>query len=275
MLTRHSAAFAACAIVTATNANTITDDFENAAPGQLPGGVWKDVIDRVAGANTPAPTATTIETIDAHGNQTLAVQTIPAVGTSQGIYAEINAAPKHAMTVDVRIDQFSNAPTVTRWPIAVGYTYDATNADINEDPHAVIYPYHDGRWYLFIKPTTGDGNGINLLIPTPLLELDRWYTVSLDADVSAGTFDAAILDAVTGETIGSRSTTVQNWDPAQNQYDAIAFYDGEVGATTGTPGRATIDNVNYIPSPGTAAVLVLPACSAMRRCRPRMNRPIC
>ena len=254
MLARTTALVLVSALgATALSLQEIADGFEEAAPGALPGSPWKDVVERVAGASVPTPTARVIETEDAHGRPTRAIRIHDAIGTSQGLYADIPAGRGGTLSVDVRIEQFCDAQGPKRWPIAVGFTCDATDADLNSDPHVVVYPYHDRRWYLFVRPR--DTSQVRIVpIEAPPLELDRWYTVLIEGDFETGAFRAEIADAREGEPLGSVRFEAPDWDTDANRFDAIAFYDGEYGTTGGTKGgSASFDNVSYAPVEAKAA----------------------
>lgn len=249
-----AAAVLALPLTAAAGPPTLVDDFEDDAVGTLPGAPWRDVAELVADGTLAPPTAVVVTTSGPGGFATRAVRTIDHVGTSQGIHAPIAPGDRHALSVAVRIDDFGDAVGPTVWPLAAGFTFDASANDLNADPHAVIYAYRDRRWYLFVKPRVGSAPGVNAVIPAPLLDVGGWYRLELDADTSTGTFTGRVRDAVTGALLGARTVEVPDWDPEQNVYDAIAFYDGEYDVAGGRHGGvATIDDVAYVGPPRPCA----------------------
>lgn len=255
------AAFSAAAIVAVASGGTIRDDFESYDPGSFPGGSWQDIFGRVVANPTPGPTMSVIDTIDAHGNATRAIQSSQVSGTN-GVFASIASSRTHSMSVDMRID---STPRANSWPMAVGFTQQTVpGADINVQSQAVVYAWSNRHFFLFVSQELG-GPAANLVLPGFQFSENSWYTVSLTADTETGSFQARILDAVTGEVLTSRDYTASVWDPSKANYDSLSMFDGEpVGSVNGV--QATLDNVNYVPAP-SAGCLMLTAMTLWARRR--------
>lgn len=244
-------------------AGIVSDSFESYTSGSFPTEPWHDIRSCAADNPTPAPTMSIIETTDAHGKTTQALQSNATNGTN-GAFFDIDHARTHTVTADLRIDRLA-APN-QGWPMGVGFanSIDNGNDDVNGNPHAVIYAWTDRRFRLFIR--TGDGApGRDFVITGPRFDLDTWYTLSLQVDTATGAFEARVLDAVSGETLSTRSVTSPQWDQELGMYDAAAFFDGETPGSTF--GQATLDNVSYVPAPWAAYALLFSGALACRRRR--------
>ncbi|MFT5423955.1 MAG: hypothetical protein ACI89L_001747 [Phycisphaerales bacterium] len=244
-----------------------TDDFEGYDTGQLPGSPWVDVNTRIDNPTVASPSARVVNTTGPDGEPTRAVRTAREFGTSSGILREINPAESHSLTMDVRIDRFTDAPGIN-WPGGIGFLQDLGAEDLNQDPQAILYAYSDQRWHLFIKNGGANGTGIDLLLnATPTIQLAKWYTLQVDANTETGAFSATVYDATTNQRLGGVNHTFADWDPAVGQFDAIAAFDGDANGGGNFPGRSTFDNVKYIPAPGPASLFLLSglALGARRR----------
>jgi|GEM_PF-2379664 len=217
------------------------DDFESYAVGPVPVGQWNDVFDRVGDPTVPAPTANLIETIGPDGEPTQAIQTVAALRSASGIYREVSPADFQSVSVDVRIDQFAGPGQ--GWPIGVGFSGAGENPDINGNPQALIYAWTTRVWNLFITRGAG-GLVADTTIVMPPVEVDKWYTLTLEMYTDRGMFSATVADAATGVVLGEASHQVTNMDASLRMLDAIAFFDGEVPGAT-TFGQATLDSVVY------------------------------
>ena len=87
-----SCALSLSVLVSGANAQSVRESFESYPAGGLPGGGWLDASERVEGHEI-LPTAFVIDTVDAHGQPTRAVQTRNVFGNSQGILLPIEEAP--------------------------------------------------------------------------------------------------------------------------------------------------------------------------------------
>ncbi len=231
---------------TGADAPGLSEDFEDSTPGQLPNAPWLDVVTRIDRPTVPSPTALVVETTDVDGQPTQAVQLLDAIGTSQGILAEFDPSSGHRVTARVRIDQFSDAPGGP-WPIAVGVLQSGPEDDFNLNPHAVIYAFGDGNWYLFVSSGAGGPGALNAVITAPPIVEGTWYALTLEIDAIRGNFRAVVSDPSTGRILGETTSSVAQWDPDFGQYDAVAVFDGEYG-TMGTQGGTTVvDDLTYEP----------------------------
>ncbi len=249
---RTSASLALCLFTGHALAGvSISDDFESYPAGSFPGGQWQDIEGRVVDNPTAGPTMRVIDTIDAFGNATRAIQSGRASGTN-GVFASIGSSRFHHMSVDMRID---STPQSGSWPMAVGFTQQtAPGQDINRQSQAVVYAWQTRRFFLFVSQEFG-GPAANLLLPGFAFTEDTWYTVSLSVDTELGSFSASIRDAATGDVLTSRDYTAPVWDPSLGDYDSLSFFDGEpVGSAGGV--QATLDNVSYVPTPSAACMML-------------------
>jgi len=244
MNTSRFACVIGSAIVASTlHAQSITDDFEAHPVGSFPVENWHDIADRTVGSPAQSPSMAVIETTDAHGNPTIAVQTNQEPGTN-GLYQEVSSdASFHHLSMNVRVDSMHSANA--GWPAGMGYSRYSGEGDVNANPHAVIYVWTGRVWNLFIAP--GDGRpAVDLRVNGPQLVVGRWYTLTLDVDVQTGLFEAKVLDAITGDLLNSVSHTYAQWNPAVDSFNSITVFDGgDVNSTL--QGQSTIDNVEYAP----------------------------
>lgn len=236
----------ACLAPAAHATDSLVTDFETDAPGALPGTPWRDVVELVGKPNVPSPTAVVIDTLDPWGEPTRAVQTVESVGTSQGIWFPADLGPNPDLRVRVRIDQFGSADQVT-WPMAVGFTANVSEGDLNNEPQAVVYAYNDARWYIFILPG-GGLPAVNGMFQAPPIELGQWYRIRLQADLATGAFTVRIRNAQNNAFLGGGTVTVPGWDPQLSPYDGVAFFDGDY-ESTGPGSMATIDDIIFNPPP--------------------------
>lgn len=222
----------------------IGEGFEEVLVGELPGDPWLDVATRIAAPTVPSPTAMVVETEGAAGGTTRALQLSDAIGTSQGILTGIETSSRHRLAATVRVDQLTDATDGYAWPIAVALLQQDDADDLNDDPHVAVVA-EAGGWHLRI--VDGAGAVRDSVVPTPAIELGRWYRVTLEVDVEGGEFRATISDPG-GGLLGEHAVLPIGWDEADGQYDAIGFFDGEYGVVGGTQGgRATVDDIEYEP----------------------------
>lgn len=262
------AAIAVGAIVAGTASGQFVDDFESYAVGGSPGGVWVDASTRIDAPTVPAPSATIIETTDAFGNATRALQTVDAIGTSSGSLAQIDASLGGTMSMNLRIDQFTDVTRGATWSAAVGFLQDTGVADFNTGPQAVVYAgVGTPTFRVFVN---NNGRFTDFAISGALVELDTWFNIELSIDSELGTVGARVVDIATGDVTGETTRAIAGWSSADARYDALAFFDGEYQTVGGTQGGlATIDGVSFvaIPTPGAFAVLALGVSVAVRRRR--------
>jgi len=205
------------------------ESFEDVLVGGQPGAPWLDIAERIDDPTVPSPTATVIDTIGADGEPTQALQLQDAIGTSQGIFAEIDPAAHHRVTANIRVDQYTDAVDGVSWPIALGLAQSGTGGDPSDDPHALVSVHADGSWHLRILNGRAGDPELDMTLLFPEVELDRWYEVSLEAETATGSFRVELSDPATGELLGEQVALAPVWDVGYAAYDAIAFFDGEYG----------------------------------------------
>ena len=220
----------------------LIDDLESLTPGPLPQGIWEDMSTRVAGHPDPS-TCEVINTTDAFGAPTIAIQTKPILGGSTGFHTAAQFATVHDLTADVRVDTFGDGQA---WPTTVGFTMDDGAPDINGSPQCLIYPWFDGNWYFFLNEPNGD---IYLII-TPPIVVGNWYTLNLRVDTSTGDINLLISDTATSQPLGGGLINID----FDRNYNRLSFFDGELPGTATTSAQATVDNIRY-----TATGVINPA----------------
>lgn len=224
------------------------ESFEDVLVGGQPGAPWLDIVERIDDPSVPSPTAAVIDTIGADGEPTQALQLQDAIGTSQGIFAEIDPAAHHHVTANIRIDQYTDAVDGMSWPIAVGLAQSGVGGDPSDDPHALVSVLTDGSWHLRILNGPSGDPELDMTLLFPEVQLDRWYQVSLEAETATGSFRVELSDPATGELLGEQVALAPVWDGGYATYDAIAFFDGEYGVRGGTQGgQASVDDIEYEP----------------------------
>ncbi len=225
------------------------ESFEDVLVGEQPGAPWLDIVDRIDDPSVPSPTAAVIDTVGADGEPTRALQFQDAIGTSQGIFAEVDPADHHRVTANIRVDQYTDAADGMAWPIAVGLAQSGMGGDPSDDPHALVTVLADGSWHLRILNGRSDAPELDMTLLFPEVELDRWYQVSLEAETATGSFHVELHDPATGDLLGEQVALAPVWDDNYAAYDAIAFFDGEYGVRGGTQGgQATVDDIAYEPT---------------------------
>ncbi len=263
-----SAIVLAAAVVGSTaHAAPFVDHFDSYTPGQMPGGPWADISTSISAPTVPSPTGAIIETTGAYGNPTRAFQITRATGTSQGIISPIDLAADHSLTADIRIDAHPSREVYGNWNAAFGFIQDrGVASDINVNPQGLVYVYQQKWW--FFGATVFGGNSTEVLLSNALIQPGDWYHVSLNADTTSGQFHISIVDAL-GEIQVDQNVAIPNWNPLLGRYNRIAAFDGDYAGASVTSGQFTIDNVNYIPQPAVATIL-LPALLVASRRRPRI-----
>ncbi|MDF1810079.1 MAG: hypothetical protein P1U42_10325 [Phycisphaerales bacterium] len=246
----------------------IFDDFEGYSPGGLPGGVWQDAVNFIDSPTHPGDSISVIQTADAFGNQTNAVQIADHVGTSGGMMAAVNPANIQRFEIDVRLDQQGNG-SAPNWMSATGFFQDTDQTDFNWGPQAVVYASGNGRFRLFVQNNDGRGSGSrDFGMGAGQWSLDTWYRVSLEVDTENGIFDASVTDITSGELLSSTHRTYTGWNSEFGQYDLVSVNDGEYGTSSGTIGNmSSYDNANYVPTPSSIMILGAGALLTNRRRR--------
>ncbi len=99
---------------TGAHAATVSDDFESSPVGYFPSAQWQDAAGpdfsppNNAYPQPPVPSALVVNTTDAFGNPTRAVQIVDGLGSSKGLYAVDGIPALKTFQADVRVLQFSN-----------------------------------------------------------------------------------------------------------------------------------------------------------------------
>lgn len=252
----------------------LPEDFESNMVGSFPVG-WSDVANVDPASTTPKPSAVVVSTTNAFGNPTRALATLPGFAPSQGIYRSIAPSNSYSMSVDVRVDRFSDfdsnadpvacgcppGAVVFDWPMQVGFSQLQGTLDPAKVPTVGLFVGAVSQsWRLF----TGTANTFgepDLGVP---VVLGTWYGLQLDLDALAGTLHSRITDVATGSTLLDTVTSLSQfgaWDPAvDGQFNIESFLGGELSATT-TSGLAVVDNIN-VPIPEPAAVMLLASALA-------------
>ncbi len=246
----------------------IMDDFESYQPGSVPGGVWSDAADYVVNPSNPGPTVSVIDTTDAFGNATRAVQINDGIGTSGGLISNVGHTDTQRFEIDVRLDQRGNG-SAPNWMSAVGFFQDTDQTDFNWSPQAVVYASGNGRFRLFVQNADGRGGASrDFGLSGGVYSLDTWYRVSLEADTINGVFDVTITNLETDTVIADVTRTYTGWNAEFGRYDLVSVNDGEYGTNPGTIGNmSSYDNARYVPTPGVISVLGCAGALASRRRR--------
>lgn len=243
------------------NAGIIHESFEQYETGQQLQDPWHDIFGRVVNHPPSQPSINVISTIDAHGNETQALQTVREGGTN-GFYATIEHSNIHNLSMDVRVDAMPSANT--GWPVGVGYL-GYSDGDVNGNPQAILYAWTGRVWNFFIA--MGDGRpAIDMRMSGPRFQVGAWYTLSVDVNSETGEFHARVYNGVTGALTNSASHTYSDWDPAVDRFNTITMFDGD-NPDAAAHGQTTIDNIQYTPAPSSLAMISVMLSVAMRRHR--------
>jgi len=236
----------------------VTDDFESYGIGGTPAGIWQDASSFIDNPTNPGPTVSVIATTDAMGNATQAVQIQDALGTSGGIIGRVGHSDIQRFETDLRLDQRGNGGN-PNWISAAGFIQETEQSDFNWMPQAFVYATKNSdRFRLFVQNADGRGSANrDFGLGAHSWQLDTWYSIVLEVDTTTGVFDISIIEKESGEVLVERIRTYAGWNTDFGQYDAISVNDGEYGVNLGTVGNmATIDNVNYVPAPGSVVALI-------------------
>ncbi len=237
----------------------VVDNFEGYAVGGAPGGIWHDASSFIDNPTNPGPTVSVINTTNAQGNATQAVQISgDNIGTSGGIMGRVEHTNIQRFETDLRLDRAGNGSS-PNWISAAGFFQETDQTDFNWSPQAVVYSTGNSRRFrLFVQNADGRGSAArDFGLGAHTWEFDTWYRLALEVDTESGVFDVSIINLESGAVLTERTRAYSGWNSAFGQYDLISVNDGEMGTNPGTVGNmATIDNVNYVPAPGSMVALV-------------------
>lgn len=237
----------------------IFDGFESYSVGGQPGGIWEDASAYITNPTSNDPTMSVISTTDAFGNATQAVQiSADNIGTSGGIMGRVGHHSIQRFETDLRLDQAGNGSS-PNWISAAGFVQVTDQSDFNWMPQAFVYANgNSNRFRLYVRNADGQsGASRDFGLGTESWSYNTWYRVVLEVDTTTGVFSTLITDIESGQIISDVSRTYAGWNEDFGQYDVISINDGEYGSNPGTVGNsATIDNLGYIPSPGSFIVLL-------------------
>ena len=269
-------------------AASVIDNFEAYTLGNFPSPTWQDVATVLPELppliNATLPSATVVNTTDAHGNPTQAMQTVNALGVAKGIYTPVPISSNYSLFADIRTVQYANtsadlqnAGPASDWSMQLTFA-QANISNFDNTPQAGIYASSQTQgWRLYLISSNGGPTvDIDLGVSSAL---GIWYSVALDIDATTGTFHSIISDTASGTPLGDQTNVIAGWLPQFAVFDSIAFLAGEVAATapatlgsTTLPNIAQVDNINIsttpVPLPAPLGLLgvALAGVALARRC---------
>lgn len=271
-LTFRLAVVAAIA-VSATAGAQVADDFQSYALGVLPSPTWHDAGLVLPGTRVPSfPSGYVINTLDKHGNPTKAVTTVGDLADSKGIFAFVPVSQVYTLFADVRVDRYSDAAQSPSADWAMQLTFGQNGvSNWASTPQAGIYASSlTGGWRLYVTTNSAFADidlGVSAL-------LGVWYTIQQSLDVNTGQFHSQIWDGATGASLLDQYNTISGWVPADAQFDAFAFFGGDLSANDRIGNIGVIDNVNITavatPEPASMFLMItgiLPVLAIARRRR--------
>ncbi len=252
----RSRAIGVLMLLTTVALGDVSDDFEGYDVGGPALGIWQDAASWIDNPTNPAPTALVVETTDAMGNLTQAVQIQDGIGSSGGIIGRVNSTTVQRFETDLRLDQLGNG-SQPNWAAATGFLQETDQPDFNWMPQAFVYTNASRRFRLFVQNADGQGGqSRDFGLGAFTWSFDTWYRIVLEVDTESGVFGVSITDLETADVLFDQTRTYSGWNREYGQYDAISINDGEYGSNPGTIGNmASIDNVVHVATPGCAADL--------------------
>jgi hypothetical protein len=241
------------------------DNFQGNQIGRFPRG-WQDVALTDPTGAAVSPSAQVINTTDAFGHQTKAVQLLPEIGVDKGIYRAIEPAGHYSIRADVRIDQFSdydpseyvedpNNPgyypcgcplgSDLELPVQVGFSKTMNDGSpLHLWPQMGIYAGSVTKeWKVFVW-TENTFTDHKLGLP---VVLGKWYGIEFDVDAVHATMRSLITDRASGDVLVNVTedlTQFGAWNPIEDgSFDLESLFGGEITAKQ-TPNIAVIDNID-------------------------------
>lgn len=244
------------------------DNFESYTAGTFPSANWLDFRTLIPSPTSQNSSGSVVSLAGPNGATTKAFRTRRAVGTSQGIYARFAPTRFVSISADVRFEAWDNSTNMNGggWPMALGFFNATPGFDPNFAPQTMIVADSTNKtWAIYTQTgqafSTAQFWNLNA---TPVL--NTWYRLSLNLDTVTGQVSAQVRLSATNALITSAAFAIPNWDPASAAYNVGGALDGEYGTNATLGGQAVVDNINLVPAPG-AAVIVLGALCARRRTR--------
>jgi hypothetical protein len=262
-----SIAIALAAGVASASATGIVENFESYPVGSFPAPTWQDVgtVDPTPPIS-PVPSGTVILTTDAFGNPTQAFGTVSALASSAGIFQNVPVSSFYTLHADIRVDQYSNAPEATAADWAMQLTFAQKALNFSVTPQFGLYASSLTQgWRLFLIGADSGRADIDLRVAAPVGE---WFTVGLSLNGLTGAYDATIVDTLTGAVLTDSAGLLPDWTAADNVFDTVAFFKGELSAGDTIGNVGVVDNINVtasVPEPpvwvmltaGMAALMVV------------------
>lgn len=245
-------AIAAFAMVApSARATGIVDNFQSYAVGSFPSPTWQDVgtVDPEPPI-APIPSGTVISTTDAFGHPTKAFEPVSSLASSAGIYQNVPNSNFYTLHANMRVDQYSDAPSSTVEDWAMQLTFAQVLSNFAGTPQFGLYASsftHD--WRLYFQGAVSGFADIDLGVAAPVGE---WFTVGLALNAVTGAYDATIVDTATGSLLTNSIGLLSGWTSGDNTFDSVAFFKGDLspGDTIGDTAAVTdINVVATVPEP--------------------------
>jgi hypothetical protein len=223
---------------------------------------------------------TVVDTLDAFGQPTKALQSVDGAGAPRGVYAPQATGSTLSVSADVRTLRYANSDPafVLPWQDAAA-SVSMFTANPASSPFASIYASSSTQGWRFayagdaaVGPDIDDFD-----LGAPSL-LNVWYHVALDVDRQTGSFHSRITDMASGVVVVDSVITFANWNPSYDNFDSILFAPYEINAAVPWGPHSTtianimqIDNINIagVPEPGTFALML---AGVLTLARPRRRR---
>jgi len=241
------------------------DNFQGNQTGRFPRG-WQDVALTDPTGAAVSPSAQVIETTDAFGHLTKAVQFLPQIGVDKGIYRAIEPDGHYSIRADVRIDQFSDydpaeyvedpnnpgyypcgCPVGSELdiPVQIGFAKTTTDGSpLHLWPQMGIYAGAVSKEWKVFDWTANTYTDHTLGLP---VVLGKWYGVEFDVDAHEKTMRSVITDRATGDVLVDKIedlTQFGSWIPEiDGSFDLEALFGGEITAKH-TPSIMAMDNID-------------------------------